>query len=198
MDSLQEVKNVATALETFKSKHAGDLCMHAIADLGILILSLKCIFKGGKQQTAKVSRVSYLLKKYNKCQWDDCKRKVPIPQGFVNSREIETLSCSDDLAYRGINIVSCSCPKDLPLSTMATIIWPMGGYCWVDVLWHLQYLCGGTSHFDQYFSQSQWRCVRMLLSELQRNNCGSPSTLKLTHDSCATCIKLVEVGNRPV
>ena len=67
LDIISEVKNVATALEHFKTKHANVLNKGAVADLGILVLSLECIYDGSKHQTARVSRVSYLLSAYDKC-----------------------------------------------------------------------------------------------------------------------------------
>ena len=75
LDIISEVKNVKTALEHFKDKHAHCLHKDAVEDLGILILSLQCIHNGGKEQTAKVSRVSYLLRAYNQCQKEERKRK---------------------------------------------------------------------------------------------------------------------------
>ena len=75
LDIISEVKNVATALEHFKTKHASVLTKTAVADLGILVLSLECIYDGGKHQTARVSRVSYLLSAYHKCQKEERKRK---------------------------------------------------------------------------------------------------------------------------
>ena len=75
LDIISEVKNVATALEHFNTEHANVLKKGAVADLGILVLSLECIYDGGKHQTARVSRVSYLLSAYDKCQKEERKRK---------------------------------------------------------------------------------------------------------------------------
>ena len=75
LDIISEVKNVATALVHFIKKHAWLLSVGSVEDLEIMVNSLECIYMGSKKQTAKVSRVSYLLKAYDKCQKAEMKRK---------------------------------------------------------------------------------------------------------------------------
>ena len=59
-----------------------------------MLSSLDCIYMGSKKQTAKVSRVTYLLKAYDKCQKAEMKRKRDteprrIVQGKAAVRELK-------------------------------------------------------------------------------------------------------------
>jgi len=72
LDIISEVKTVATALRHFIEKHAWVLSVRSVEDLEIMLSSLDCIYMGSKKQTAKVSRVTYLLKAYDKCHKVTC------------------------------------------------------------------------------------------------------------------------------
>jgi len=75
LDIISEANNVATALEHFIEKNAWVLGVGSIKDLEIMVSSLRCIYTRGKKQTAKVSKVSYLLKAYEKCNKAEMKMK---------------------------------------------------------------------------------------------------------------------------
>jgi hypothetical protein len=94
LDIISEVKTVATALSHFIEKHAWLLSVGSVEDLEIMVNSLECIYMGSKKQTAKVSRVSYLLKAYDKCQKAGMKRKRDteprrIVQGKAAMRDLK-------------------------------------------------------------------------------------------------------------
>ena len=79
LDTLTEVKHIATALEEFTNNYGDKLPKSAVNNLNLLSKSANHIHQQGRREVAKVSPVGNLLQSYDKCVKSDRQKEPPRP-----------------------------------------------------------------------------------------------------------------------